>query len=100
MKEKLSEFVDGELDAQACDPLVEALRSAPDMRRRWDAYCLIGDALRGDRVGAADFVSRRESLLHLAVPDRRQHGEELPRLTAKTCSDLDELRFDGRGDLR
>ena len=58
MKEKLSEFVDGELDAQACDPLVEALRSAPDMRRRWDAYCLIGDALRGDRVGAADFVSR------------------------------------------
>ncbi|MBA4743542.1 MAG: sigma-E factor negative regulatory protein, partial [Azoarcus sp.] len=58
MKEKLSAFVDGELDAEVCDPLVESLRSAPDMRRRWDAYCLIGDALRGDRVGAADFAAR------------------------------------------
>src|SRR5690554_6346270 len=58
MKEKLSAFVDGELDAATTDAVLRSLGAAPDMRERWDAYCLIGDAMRGDARGNADLVSR------------------------------------------
>lgn len=58
MKEKLSAFVDGELDAETTEAVMRSLGVAPDMRERWDAYCLIGDAMRGDAHGAQHLVSR------------------------------------------
>ena len=58
MKEKLSAFVDGELDAGTTEAVMRSLGAAPGMRERWDAYCLIGDAMRGDALGGSDLVSR------------------------------------------
>jgi sigma-E factor negative regulatory protein RseA len=58
MKENLSAFLDGELDQSNSSSLIESLRSAPRMRQSWESYCLIGDSIRGDHVGAPDFVSR------------------------------------------
>ena len=58
MKDKLSALLDGDLEEQATRPVFERLRSDAELRLQWDAYCMIGDALRGDRHGSNDFVAR------------------------------------------
>ncbi|MDI3513797.1 MAG: sigma-E factor negative regulatory protein RseA [Rhodocyclaceae bacterium] len=58
MKDKVSALLDGDLDEQATRVVFDGLRRDPDLRRDWEAYCLIGDVLRGDREGSDDFVSR------------------------------------------
>ena len=51
MKERLSALIDGELQRSDCQAHLGRLRTDADLRRAWDAYHLIGDALRG-HVGA------------------------------------------------
>lgn len=58
MKDKVSALLDGDLDEQATRVVFDGLRRDPDLRRDWEAYCLIGDVLRGDRDGSDDFVAR------------------------------------------
>lgn len=58
MKDRLSAFLDGDLDGQAGAPLLERLRNDPGLKRDWEAYHLIGDVLRGDSAGSSDFVDR------------------------------------------
>lgn len=47
MKEKLSALIDGELQGSDCRAHLGRLRTDTELRRAWDAYHLIGDALRG-----------------------------------------------------
>lgn len=58
MKDKLSALLDGELGEELRHPVFNALKQDSSLRTDWEAYCLIGDALRGDRDGGADFVGR------------------------------------------
>ncbi|PTD97898.1 sigma-E factor negative regulatory protein [Pseudothauera lacus] len=58
MKDKLSTLLDGELDEGLDAPLFENLKRTPGTRAEWDAWCLIGDVLRGDQCGAVDFTAR------------------------------------------
>lgn len=58
MKDKLSALIDGDLDENAIRPVFDSLRRDAELRKDWDAYCLIGDVIRGERVGPADFVGR------------------------------------------
>lgn len=58
MKDKVSALLDGDLDEQATRVVFDGLGRDPDLRRDWEAYCLIGDVLRGDREGSNDFVVR------------------------------------------
>ncbi|MGD9870740.1 MAG: sigma-E factor negative regulatory protein [Thauera sp.] len=58
MKDKVSALFDGDLDDQASHAVLEHMRRHPDLREDWASYCLIGDALRGDRAGSGDFVAR------------------------------------------
>ncbi len=58
MKDKVSALLDGDLDEQATRAVFDGLKRDPDLRRDWEAYCLIGDVLRGDRDGSEDFVAR------------------------------------------
>src|SRR6266853_522629 len=51
MKEKLSALIDGELQSNDCQAHLGRLRTDTELRRAWDAYHLIGDALRG-HIGA------------------------------------------------
>ena len=51
MKEKLSALIDGELQSSDCQAHLGRLRTDTELRRAWDAYHLIGDALRG-HIGA------------------------------------------------
>lgn len=58
MKDKVSALLDGDLDDQVTRTVFDDLKRDPDLRRDWEAYCLIGDVLRGDREGSDDFVAR------------------------------------------
>ena len=58
MKDKVSALLDGDLDEQVSRAVFDGLRRDPGLRRDWEAYCLIGDVLRGDRDGSDDFVAR------------------------------------------
>ena len=58
MKDKVSALLDGDLDEQATRSVIERMGVDSGLQRQWDAYCLIGDAIRGDRFGSSDFVDR------------------------------------------
>ncbi|AYH44724.1 sigma-E factor negative regulatory protein [Azoarcus sp. DN11] len=58
MKDRLSALLDGDLDEQAAHPVFESMRRDPSLRTDWEAYCVIGDVLRGDRHGSAGFIGR------------------------------------------
>lgn len=46
MKNKVSELMDGELDTQEAAALITGLKRGNNLRDDWEAYHLIGDALR------------------------------------------------------
>lgn len=58
MKDRLSALLDGDLDEHAMHPVLEGLHRDPRLRKDWDAYCLIGDVLRGENHAPAGFVGR------------------------------------------
>ncbi|MBT0961390.1 sigma-E factor negative regulatory protein [Denitromonas iodatirespirans] len=58
MKERISALLDGDVDAQAMEPVLGSVRASADVRRQWDRYCLIGDALRGEVDLSQDLTAR------------------------------------------
>jgi sigma-E factor negative regulatory protein RseA len=50
MRDRISEFMDGELDDQAAAQVIDALTREREARETWRIYHLIGDALRDSRV--------------------------------------------------
>ncbi|TVO65786.1 sigma-E factor negative regulatory protein [Denitromonas ohlonensis] len=58
MKERISALLDGNLDAQAVEPVLNSVGESADVRRQWDHYCLIGDALRNEPELSCDLSVR------------------------------------------
>jgi sigma-E factor negative regulatory protein RseA len=50
MKDRISEFMDGELDDRAAGEVIDAVTRDGGARETWRLYHLIGDALRDSRV--------------------------------------------------
>ncbi len=48
--ERLSAWLDGELDESASDPVVAGLLRHPGLQQRYAGWCLVGDALRSREV--------------------------------------------------
>ncbi|MCC6473965.1 MAG: sigma-E factor negative regulatory protein [Burkholderiales bacterium] len=73
MKQHLSEWVDGELDEAQARQLLSAVKSDPALRESWDAYHLIGDALRGQagRGIAQRLAQRLAREATVLAPQRR-----------------------------
>ena len=72
-KEQISAFVDGELDSLARDRVVEALYGSTELRRAWERFHLIGDAMR--KVGplpGAHSMSGKVNVVRSAGKVRRQ----------------------------
>lgn len=77
--ERLSAFIDGELEGPARDGVVDALYQDPELRRTWERFHLIGDAMRGvGPVPGADDIARKvgvalagESVVRLKPRARR-----------------------------
>ena len=61
MKDQISALLDGELDESEAGRLIARLKSDPELRRAWDDYHRVGDALRG-HLGA-DLSARVASRL-------------------------------------
>lgn len=58
MKERLSAAMDGEVELGGSGNLLSRIHGDSELRERWQTYCLIGDALRGDGSKEGDFVGR------------------------------------------
>jgi sigma-E factor negative regulatory protein RseA len=75
MKEKLSALIDGELEGDDLHAHLARLRADPELRSAWDAYHLIGDALRGQirpEIAARVVARLREEPTVLAPqPEKR-----------------------------
>ncbi len=52
-RQRISSFVDGEVDAATAQSIASAWRDDPDLRRTWHSYHLIGDVLRSDELAIA-----------------------------------------------
>jgi len=63
MKEKLSALMDGELDGQHAQRAINAIADEEELKQVWDAYHMIGDAMRANS--------------HVAVNVRQQVAERL-----------------------
>jgi len=63
MREKISALMDGELDGQQAGRTINAITEEEDLKQVWDAYHLIGDAMRANS--------------HVAVNVRQQVAEQL-----------------------
>lgn len=50
--ERVSALMDGELDRDEAARLMRSMSSQSELRETWGTYHLIGDAIRGERVGA------------------------------------------------
>lgn len=57
MKEKISEFMDGEVDDAEAKRLIAALQYS-EAQHEWHAYHLIGDELRGTSLVSSNFMDR------------------------------------------
>jgi len=79
MKETLSAWIDGELDPRQTGALLPRLKQDAELRRNWDCYHLIGDALRG--VHGADLCARIRDRVDaeptVLAPQRRSRAEKL-----------------------
>lgn len=80
MKETLSAWMDSELSGEQARPLLPQLKHDAELRRNWDCYHLIGDALRG--VQGSDLCARVCARLDaeptVLAPQRRGMPEKLP----------------------
>ena len=109
-KERLSAFVDGELEGPARDRIVDALYEDPELRRTWERFHLIGDAMRGTGpVAGADAIAREagaalsgESVVRLKPRARRSRLHPLSGLAiAAAIAGIAVLglhRLDGGGE--
>lgn len=58
MKEQLSALMDSELSDAEALRLIKSMKSAPAMQEAWDAYHLVGDALRKSPQLGVDFSAK------------------------------------------
>ena len=58
MKEQISALMDGELDEQAAENAIQALRAEGQSLEAWRTYHLISDAMRDTRLLSAGFTAR------------------------------------------
>lgn len=60
---KISEWMDGELDGNAVRQQVERLKQDTELRQVWYTFHLIGDVMRGERALSPDFERRLSARL-------------------------------------
>ena len=56
--EKISQLMDGELDARSARRELDRLKQGGELRENWESFHLIGDALRGEPMLSQEFGAR------------------------------------------
>lgn len=95
MTEKLSAWMDGELEVEHARQFPSQLKRDADLRGNWDCYHLIGDALRG--VQGPDLCARIWAQLDaeptVLAPQRRGTAEKLGRFALSTAARVAAVVF-------
>jgi sigma-E factor negative regulatory protein RseA len=81
MKEKLSAMLDGDVDEATAHALFTRLKHDKAFRDEWDAYCLVGDSIRGDAPPELEgfterVMARLEDEPTILVPSVRKNENE------------------------
>lgn len=97
MNEKLSAWMDGELESEHARRLPPHLKRDADLRGNWDCYHLIGDALRGVQGPnlCARICARLEAEPTLLAPQRRSPAEKLRRYALSAAASVAAVAFVG-----
>lgn len=97
MKETLSAWMDNELSAQQTGTLLPQIERDAQLRRDWDCYHLIGDALRG--VHGADLCAgiraRLDAEPTVLAPQRRSKSEKLRWAAMSLAASVAAVAFVG-----
>jgi sigma-E factor negative regulatory protein RseA len=83
-REQVSSLVDGAVSGSRAAELLGLLSGRPDLRRAWDRYHLIGDAMRGEASrprarGIADAVAERIRSEPTVLAPRARTAFQAPR---------------------
>ena len=97
MKETLSAWMDSELSEQQAGSLLPQLKRDAALRRNWDCYHLIGDALRG--VQGLDLCpgicARLDAEPTVLAPQRRNKPEKLRWAALSLAASVAAVAFVG-----
>ena len=97
MNEKLSAWMDGELERDDARQLPSQIKHSTDMRAHWDCYHLIGDALRG--VQGTDLCARISAQIEteptVLAPQRRSTAEKLRWFALSAAASVAAVAFVG-----
>jgi len=97
MNERLSAWMDGELEGGPAGQMPSQLKSDAALRGNWDCYHLIGDALRGVQGPdlCARICERLEAEPTVLAPPRRAMAANLPRLALRAAASVAAVAFVG-----
>ncbi len=97
MKETLSAWMDSELSGEQAGPLLPQLKQDAALRRNWDCYHLIGDALRGVRGPdlCARICARLDAEPTVLAPRRRGRPEKLRWAALSLAASVAAVAFVG-----
>jgi sigma-E factor negative regulatory protein RseA len=97
MNEKLSAWIDGELESEHAGQLPLQLKRDAALRAGWDCYHLIGDALRGVQGPdlCAGICARLEAEPTVLAPQRRSGAEKVRRIALSAAASIAALAFVG-----
>ncbi len=97
MKETLSAWMDSELSEQQAGSLLPQLKQDAALRRNWDCYHLIGDALRGVQGPdlSARICARIDAEPTVLAPQRRSKQEKLRWAALSLAASMAAVAFVG-----
>lgn len=95
MKETLSAWMDSELSGEQARPLLPQLKHDAELRRNWDCYHLIGDALRGVQGPdlCAGVCARLDAEPTVLAPQRRSKADWLHRRPLQMAASAAAVAF-------
>jgi sigma-E factor negative regulatory protein RseA len=90
--ERISALMDGELAAQEVAGELKRVKQDPELRRTWETYHVIGDALRGQSVAADNFMAafhaRLETEPTVLAPHRSARAWLAPRVALPVAASV------------
>jgi sigma-E factor negative regulatory protein RseA len=97
MKETLSAWMDSELSGRDDATLLPQLQQDAELRRNWDCYHLIGDALRGVQGAdvCASVCARIDAEPTVLAPQRRGQPEKLRWAALSLAASVAAVAFVG-----
>ncbi len=90
--ERISAFMDGELDDHEATGQVRRLKEDPELRAAWETYHLIGDALRGEAGYSSGLAARISAKLAaeptVLAPSPRMQSRNVRRVALSAAASI------------